>query len=267
MEEVKLGFIGAGNIARAIIGGLISHGHRPALIYAADPSADQLAQLPADIHKLADNATLVKQVEVIVLCVKPDLVTPVATEIAPLSGEKLIVSVAAGVTTANIAKALGDKAAIVRCMPNTPALVQTGMIGLYANANVQDRQKEIGRSMLAAVGKTVWFDAESDLDIVTAVSGSGPAYFFLVMEAMEAAAIRLGLTPEVARTLVLQTALGAARMAIGSDDEAATLRRNVTSKGGTTEAAINTLLEAGLPEDFDRAIEAAYRRSTELSGT
>ncbi|MEX0942981.1 MAG: pyrroline-5-carboxylate reductase [Pseudomonadales bacterium] len=267
MEDVKLGFIGAGNIARAIIGGLISHGHAPSLIYAADPSAHQLAQLPDDIQKLSANHRLVEQVDVVVICVKPDLVIPVATDFAPLARDKLIVSVAAGVTTASIAGALGQDAAIIRCMPNTPALVQTGMTGLYANGNVHDQQKEIGRSMLAAVGKTAWLESEADLDIVTAVSGSGPAYFFLVMEAMEAAATRLGLSTEMARTLVLQTALGAARMAIGSDDEAATLRHNVTSKGGTTEAAINTLLDAGLPEDFDRAIEAAYRRSIELSGT
>jgi len=166
-----------------------------------------------------------------------------------------------------LAERLGTDAAIIRCMPNTPALVREGVTGMFANGNATDAHRLTAETILASVGAVHWFDRETLLDAVTAVSGSGPAYFFLVMEAMEQAAIALGLSPEVSRQLVVQTALGAARMAHTSEDGPATLRKRVTSPGGTTEAAVESLLAAGLVGDFDRAIAAAHRRALELAGT
>lgn len=267
MSEYSLAFIGAGNIARAIIGGLIATGFEPTRIVAADPSSEQLASLPADVRRAANNGEAAAAADVVVLCVKPDVVRDVCKDIRGQVGvnNALVISVAAGVTTATIAGSLGDSNAIVRCMPNTPALVREGMTGLFANEHVGPDQYDVAEAVLGAVGKVHWFEDEGLLDAVTAVSGSGPAYFFLVMEAMQAAARKLGLDDDAARDLVLQTALGAARIAIESDDDIATLRARVTSPGGTTEAAIDSLLAAGLPGDFERAIDAARQRSVALS--
>lgn len=267
MANQHLAFIGAGNIARAIIGGLVSSGYESGRIAAADPSPEQLQSLPEGISTGSDNRQCVSGAEVVVLCVKPNLATRVAADIAPAAQGKLVISVAAGIPVAALAGELGDDAAIIRCMPNTPALVGAGMTGLYANEWVKPDQRETGEAILSAVGKVLWFDHEDHLDMVTAVSGSGPAYFFLVMEAMEKAAIALGLPLEASRTLVLQTALGAAQMASSSDESPETLRRRVTSPGGTTEAAINRLNDAGLSAIFDAAIEAACQRSRELATT
>lgn len=267
MKEVKTGLIGAGNIARAIIGGLIDSGLPPSCISAADPSANQLALLPPGVMQKGSNRQLAKEADVILLCVKPGLIMTVAEDIKALVKSKLVISVAAGVSTGSLEQVLGSGVAIIRCMPNTPALVRHGMTGLFANPFVTDAQRQIAREILGAVGKTRWFDAEDQLDAVTAVSGSGPAYFFLVMEALQAAAEELALPPEVARELVVQTALGAAYMASQSAEDAASLRRNVTSPGGTTEAAIKHLLAAGLPGDFSLAVQAAFERSRELAKT
>ena len=267
MTNHQLAFIGAGNIARAIIGGLINSGYRPDQISAADPAKAQLELLPPGVTPAGDNRTCAADADVIVLCVKPDKVVPAAREIAPIAAGKLIITVAAGIPVAALLSALGDDAPVIRCMPNTPALVGLGMTGLYANPNVSAAQREAGEQVLSAIGRTQWFDDEDDLDRVTAVSGSGPAYFFLVMEAMEQAAVSLGLPREASRALVLQTAVGAAQMALSSEDAPEVLRQKVTSPGGTTEAAIKTLLAAGLPEDFRNAIEAAWKRSRELAAT
>lgn len=265
MTSRQLAFIGAGNIARAIIGGLVAGGHAADRICASDPDEAQLGQLPAGVTAAADNRQCIGSAEIIVLCVKPGLVPGVVADIAPGAQDKLVISVAAGIPLRVIEAALGESAQVIRCMPNTPALVGRGMTGLFANRNVTAEGRAAGQDILAAVGKTLWFDTEDELDAVTAVSGSGPAYFFLVMEVIEKAAISLGLSPEASRTLVLQTALGAAEMAMAGSESPETLRRRVTSPGGTTEAAITRLLEAGLPDDFAEAVAAAWRRSRELA--
>lgn len=263
----RLAFMGAGNIARAIIGGLVTSGYPAGSITAADPSAEQLRLLPAGVVTGGDNRAAAADADVIVFCVKPNLVAGVAAGIAPAARGKLVITVAAGIPVGVLQDALGADAPVIRCMPNTPALVGRGMTGLYATAAVSAAQRETGEAILGAVGRTLWFDAEEQLDVVTAVSGSGPAYFFLVMESIEKAGIALGLAPEVARALVLQTALGAAEMAATGTDAPGTLRQRVTSPGGTTEAAITSLLESGLPDDFVRAIRAAWRRSQDLAAT
>ncbi len=266
MEEAKLAFIGAGNIAQAIIGGLINDGIPHRNILAIDPSADQLERLPDGVRKEITATGQLKDIDAIVICVKPNLVGTVLVGLAPDATGKLVISVAAGITTATITESLGGKPAIIRCMPNTPALVGTGMTGLFASAAVTAVQKKLAETVLGAVGEFIWFDNEADLDAVTAVSGSGPAYFFLVMEAMQQAGESLGLSAATSRQLVLQTALGAARMAAGGSLSAAELRRNVTSPGGTTEAAINSLLAAGIEQTFKTALHAAAERSRELAG-
>lgn len=267
MTQAKIAFLGAGNIAQAIIGGLVNGGYPASLLFAADPTEAQLARLAEGVNRCTSNAEAVSAADVVIFSVKPHFVGQVAEEIAGSAYGKLMISVAAGITTTLLSDKLGADAAIIRCMPNTPALIGEGMTGLFANPNVTAAQRKTGETVVSAIGKMLWFDTEDQLDMVTAVSGSGPAYFFIVMEAMEQAAVALGLSAEASRTLVLQTALGAAKMAAESDDPPATLRRNVTSPGGTTEAAINSLLSSGLLQDFNSAIEAAYRRSIELAAT
>lgn len=261
-----LAFIGAGNMARAIIGGLIDSGFDAARIRAIDPAEEQLKLLPDGVVAGSQPAELIGDVDAVILCVKPNVVADVVAGLAGQLADKLVISVAAGTRSATIAAPLGERAAVVRCMPNTPALVGLGMTGLHASEAVSEDQRRLAETILGAVGEIRWFESEDDLDAVTAVSGSGPAYFFLVMEAMEKAGARLGLDPEAARALVLQTALGAATMAARSDDDPATLRKNVTSPGGTTEAALNELIGAGLEDVFDKALSAAWSRSKALAG-
>ncbi|MCB1646061.1 MAG: pyrroline-5-carboxylate reductase [Pseudomonadales bacterium] len=266
----KLAFIGAGNIAQAIIGGLVQNGYNPADITAADLMQSQLDKLPAGVLSTTDNLTAVAGADVIVCCVKPNHMAALCQSLGPVlagQSEKLIISVAAGITVSSINGWAGDQLAVVRCMPNTPALVKTGMTGLHANPYVSSEQKQTTEFLLSAVGDFLWFEQESALDAVTAVSGSGPAYYFLVMEAMIDAAQKLGLTAADAQRLVLQTALGAARMAVENSEPPAILRKNVTSPGGTTEAAIKQLLANGLPEAFEVAMTAARDRSVELSAS
>jgi pyrroline-5-carboxylate reductase len=267
LETRTIAFIGAGNIASAIIGGLIQHGYPAGNLRAADPDQNQLARLQSGIRTSTVNADVIDGADVIVLCVKPDLAGTVAAGMADVAGGKLLISVAAGITTGILGRSLGASSAVIRCMPNTPALVGCGMTGLFANPAVTAAQRTIAEGILSAVGTFAWFDNERELDMVTAISGSGPAYFLLVMEAMQAAAIELGLTADASRNLVLQTALGAARMALSSTEAPAELRRRVTSPGGTTEAAIRVLLESDLPGSFNNAIRAAFKRSIELAGT
>ena len=195
-----------------------------------------------------------------VLAVKPQIMQLVCEplEESIQSEQPLVISIAAGINIANIKLWLGaNTISIVRCMPNTPALVQSGMTGLFANQAVTEDQHDLAESILRAVGSTLWLEKEELIDAVTAVSGSGPAYYFLVMEAMQAAAQKLGLSAEDARLLVLQTAFGAAKLALESSDDAGTLRQRVTSKGGTTEAALKKLIHGGLPELFEEAISSS----------
>lgn len=268
MTDWRLAFIGAGNMASAMIGGLVKQGVDPARIIAADPNAESLARLAraTGVTTTVDNRVALEESDVAVLAIKPQLMKQVLTPVSNLlkSREILLISIAAGIRSASLAEWAGDLP-IVRCMPNTPALVSMGMTVLHANARVNAAQREQAESILGAVGQTRWTDDESLLDAVTAVSGSGPAYFFLVMEAMQAAAESLGLSPEAARQLVVQTARGAAELAANSEESAAQLRVNVTSPGGTTERALAVLEEAGLRQSFRQAITAACERSRELA--
>ena len=264
MANPRIAFIGAGNIARAIIGGLIESGFEPASIIAVDPAEDQRSRLPAGVIAAPDAAGMLDDVAAVMLCVKPGLIGTVVSSMAAELAGKLVISVAAGIPIETIRAPLPDDTAVVRCMPNTPALIRAGMTGLYASPEVDADQRALAEQIMRAAGDVVWLENESEIDIVTAISGSGPAYYFLVMEAMEAAGERLGFSAEASRRLVLQTALGAAQMAAASSEDPATLRQNVTSPGGTTEAAIKTLIERGLTDAFEAAMKAARDRSIEL---
>lgn len=270
MKNVDIAFIGGGNMARSLIGGLIADGVAPARLRVADPNEATLQAHRSHfgIATTGDNRRAAEQAEVVVLAVKPPACQEAAQSLAgALHGRPvLVISVAAGIRERDLRSWLGDETAIVRSMPNTPALVGSGATALYANPNVSAQQKDLAESILRAVGMTLWVDDEALMDAVTALSGSGPAYFFLVMEAMEQASIALGLPPATARLLTLQTAFGAAKMALESTEELEALRRRVTSPGGTTEQAIQVLQARGLPAAFDEALRAAHRRSIELAG-
>ncbi|QUE75561.1 pyrroline-5-carboxylate reductase [Stutzerimonas stutzeri] len=270
MSTPRIAFIGGGNMAASLIGGLRAQGLPASAICASDPGADRRTELH-DVHGIdtfADNAQAVAGADVVVLAVKPQVMQTVCRDLAPhLQANQLIVSIAAGITCASLQQWLGADTprAIVRCMPNTPALLRQGVSGLFANAAVSDEQKRQAEQLLSAVGLALWLDREELIDAVTAVSGSGPAYFFLLIEAMTAAGEQLGLPRDTAAELTLHTALGAARMACESDVEAAELRRRVTSPNGTTEAAIKAFQAGGLEALVQQAMEAAARRSAELA--
>ncbi|MEJ2455516.1 MAG: pyrroline-5-carboxylate reductase [Candidatus Thiodiazotropha sp.] len=269
MTSSKITFIGGGNMASSLIGGLIADGFDSRRITVSDPDSDKLAQLAArfDVHTETDNNVAINQAEVVVLAVKPQALEAVARDIADTVArvKPLVISIAAGIRESALRDWLGSEVALVRSMPNTPAMIQSGATGLHAGPGVSAEQRDMAESILRAVGLTRWVDDESQMDAVTALSGSGPAYYFLVMEAMEAAACEMGLDRETARLLTLQTALGAARMAIESSDSPATLRQKVTSPGGTTERALKILEEGKLRELFAEALKGAQTRSRELS--
>jgi pyrroline-5-carboxylate reductase len=269
MKTSRIRFIGAGNMARSLVGGLIADGCDPALIRLSDPDADRIQDLAhrLGVRILGDNRAVVEDADVVVLAVKPQVLPAVAREIADRVQDRqpLVISVAAGIRTTDLERWLGAGTAIVRAMPNTPALVQSGATGLFANARVSAGQRDLAETILRAVGLTLWVAEEDQLDLVTALSGSGPAYFFLIMEALQEAATQQGLPAETARLLALQTAFGASRMALESSEDAATLRQRVTSPGGTTEQALEVLEAGGLRALMDRALRAAARRSRELA--
>jgi pyrroline-5-carboxylate reductase len=256
-------------MATSLVAGLIADGFERTRITVSDPDSEKLSQLAANfgIHTESDNHKALAGAGILVLAVKPQVLETVCREIAePVQRHKpLIISIAAGIRLATLKEWLGDNLALVRSMPNTPAMIQSGASGLYADIDVSKEQRSQAESILRAVGLTRWVEEESLIDAVTAVSGSGPAYFFLVMEAMEEAAIGMGLDPQTARLLTLQTALGASRMAMESSDSPATLRQKVTSPGGTTECALGILEEGELRTLFRRALEGARDRSRELS--
>ncbi len=269
MRASTIGFIGGGNMARSLIGGLVADHQDPTTLFVSEPDPQQREHLRESygIQVMEDNEALVRQVDVAVLAVKPQVLGQVCRAIAPAASERnpLFVSIAAGIRLTDMERWLGGKPAIVRTMPNTPALVQCGATALVANARVNGVQKELAEGIMRAVGLTLWLEREEQMDAVTALSGSGPAYFFLVMEALESAASELGLGKETARLLTLQTAFGAAKMALESSDDAATLRQRVTSPGGTTEQALRVLEEGDLRRLFRRALRAASDRSEELA--
>lgn len=267
MTSGRIAFIGAGNMARSLIGGLIDHGTAAATLIAADPDAAQRdAMLELGIATTASNAEAITGASTIVLAVKPQVMRTVVCDLAAsLASEQLLISIAAGVPSTAIGRWCGQALGIVRCMPNTPALYGAGMTVLYANEFVTPQQRATTESMLTAVGRALWSNDEAALDAVTALSGSGPAYFFYLMEAMIEAGVALGLDAATARALTLQTAAGAALMAERSELPPAQLRRNVTSPGGTTESAIATLDDNAVHEAIVAAIRAAAIRSAELA--
>ena len=264
-----LAFIGGGNMAGSLIGGLIADGWDPDSIRVADPDSVRTSRLAERFAVITsqDNSTLIDNADAVILAVKPQVMHGVIKEIAPEinRSQALVISIAAGIRASTLADWLGAGTAIVRCMPNTPALVQSGATALYASPQASEDQRSLAESVLRAVGLTLWVDDEAQMDTVTALSGSGPAYFFLFMEALQAAGSKLGLPADSARLLALQTAFGAAKMALESREDAATLRRQVTSPGGTTEQAIATFQQAGLEEIVLKAVQAAAERSRELA--
>jgi pyrroline-5-carboxylate reductase len=264
----KIAFIGAGNMAKAIIGGLLAEGFKRINIVASGPRQESLDGVAAEfgINITTDNAAAANGADVVVLAVKPQLLKEVCLGLADsLQHKPLIISLAAGITTDSIGSWLGTDQAIVRCMPNTPSQVRVGASGLFANAYVSPAQKSTANTILGAVGIVQWVDDEALINPVTAVSGSGPAYFFLVMEAMIDAGQELGLSREAATELTLQTALGAAILAKQSAEDVAQLRRRVTSPKGTTEQAINSFENDQIRAMFSRAMTACSNRAVELS--
>lgn len=264
-----VGFIGAGNMARSLAGGLIANGWPGSRIVLADPDPAQRKAVEErlKVKTFADNREVVSRAQILVLAVKPQTMRAVATEIAASVREArpLVVSIAAGIRAGDLTRWLGGEVPLVRAMPNTAALVGSGASGLYANRLANERMRAAAESILRSVGVAVWLRDEAQLDVVTALSGSGPAYFFQVMEVLERAAISEGLEPATARLLTLETAYGAAKMALEGAEEPATLRARVTSPGGTTERALQVLAEGGLGPLFERAVRAAAERSRELA--
>ncbi|MFU2326988.1 Pyrroline-5-carboxylate reductase [compost metagenome] len=267
MSKTRIAFIGAGNMAASLIGGLRAKGLEAAQIRASDPGEETRARVSAEhgIEVFADNAQAIEGADVVVLAVKPQAMKAVCEAIRPnLKPGQLVVSIAAGITCASMNNWLGAQP-IVRCMPNTPALLRQGVSGLFATAEVTAEQRQQAQELLSAVGIALWLSEEQQLDAVTAVSGSGPAYFFLLIEAMTAAGVKLGLPADIAAQLTLQTALGAAHMAVSSDVDAAELRRRVTSPAGTTEAAIKSFQANGFEALVEKALGAAAHRSAEMA--
>lgn len=269
MNTKKIGFIGGGNMATSLINGLISSGHSPQLIWVSDTNPNILQTLSTNLKvNVSDkNEHVANQVDVVVLAVKPQFIKVVAEQVATVLDHKkvLLVSIAAGITQDSLAQWLGYDIAIVRCMPNTPALVGAGATSLHANTHVSNEQKDLAENIMRAVGISLWVEHESELDAVTAVSGSGPAYYFLLMEAMEQAAVELGLDEQTARLLIQQTALGAAKIVMESDETPEQLRQRVTSPGGTTQQAIKVFEQGEFVQLVSKAIHAARDRSVELS--
>lgn len=265
----RIAFVGGGNMATCLIGGLIARGTLAASIAVAEPVAAQREALQRrfGIQATATGADAVGEADLVVLAVKPQQMAEAARSIAAVVAQRkpLVISIAAGIRLADLARWLGPGVPLVRTMPNLPALIDAGVSALYAGDEVGAEARADAEAILSACGRTVWVPAEDQMDAVTAVSGTGPAYFFLLIEVLQAAAVELGLDPVTARTLCLETAQGAGRMAAASGVEPAQLRAQVTSKGGTTAAALEVLEDAGLRAILTRAVAAAARRSNELA--
>ncbi|HEU5338130.1 MAG TPA: pyrroline-5-carboxylate reductase [Sulfuricaulis sp.] len=264
-----IGFIGAGNMARSLVSGLLKNGwgKNQIILSDPDPSQRQAIESVLGVKTSANNQDIVTHAEILVLAVKPQVLAEVATELAAAAQKKkpLVISIVAGVRLADLDRWLGGGLAIVRSMPNTAALIGSGAAGLYANARVNEAMRNQAESILRAVGVTVWLGDESLMDVVTALSGSGPAYFFLIMEALEQASIESGLDAKQARLLTLETAYGAAKMALEGHEEPSQLRRRVTSPGGTTEQAVKVLENGNIRRLFRQAMQAAVNRSREIA--
>ena len=264
--QTRIAFIGGGNMARAIVAGLLKAGHPPDQLHVADPDPAQRARLhdlDSGLLVTTDNASAIRGADVVVLAVKPQVLAGIAGSLQ-LRPEQLVVSVAAGISLDALAGWLGTDSCCVRVMPNQPALVGAGMSVLCASPDVEKGQRELADYLAGAGGETAWIDDERLMDAVTAVSGSGPAYFYLVMELLEQGALRMGLAPDIARRLAVQTAYGAGLAARDASLAPAELRRMVTSPGGTTQAAVERLEQGGIRTLFEQALEAARHRSAEL---
>ncbi len=268
MDIPTITFIGGGNMATSLIGGLRAHHHPADQIWVSDPDVDLLAmqQKRFAVQTSADNTIAARNADVVVLAVKPQVMRDVCLGLQDCvqQTKPLVLSIAAGVREADMQRWLGGNVAIVRCMPNTPSLLGAGATGLSANSEVNDGQRVAAEDIMRAAGITIWVEREELLDAVTAVSGSGPAYFFLLMEMMAKVGAELGLDAQAARTLTLQTALGAARMALESGDDPDVLRKRVTSPGGTTEQAVNSFIDGGFEQQVRDALQAASARAVEL---
>ena len=263
-----IGFIGGGNMAESLIGGLLASGHKASLIHVSEPDTNRRSRLSSKygVNCVQDNVELVDRADLLLFAVKPQMLHQVALPLRQSiqASQPLIISIAAGVRSADLEQWLGGGLAIVRVMPNTPALVRAGASGLYASHLVSNEQKNQAESIMRSVGLTVWLENEAQMDIVTALSGSGPAYIFRVIEAMENAATRAGLARETSRLLSIETVLGAAKLAMESEDSPAELRQKVTSPGGTTEQGLNQLEQGGIEQLFQNTIDAAIDRSREM---
>ncbi|MCK7608102.1 pyrroline-5-carboxylate reductase [Acinetobacter portensis] len=263
--DCNISFIGGGNMAQALIGGLIARGLPATRITVSDP-VEQVRQLlqEKDVQVTEDNVAAIQTADVVVFAVKPQVLAQVLKPLNGLFAGKLVISIVAGAEISTISKLLGTDQ-VVRVMPNTPALVQTGAHGLYATDAVAEKDRNLASQVLAATGLTIWVNTEAQIDAVTAVSGSGPAYFFYLMESMIRAGKNLGLDEKVATELTLQTALGAAQMAITSSNTPAQLRKNVTSPNGTTQAAIEVFDHGQVSQTIQAALAAAQKRSQVLA--
>lgn len=271
-----ISFIGGGNMAEAILVGLQSSGHPSSLLRYSEPFQERLEYMQnkyPDLISSKNNCEIVEGSDVVILAVKPQVLRSVVTndlsKLIKKNPSLLIVSIAAGITTMDIHRWLNihdSPASIVRCMPNTPALVGEGAVGLYATDSVNNEQRETTESIMKSIAKQVsWVSKESLIDTVTGISGSGPAYFFLIMEAMQNAGVEAGLSLEDSKALTIQTCLGAARMAQTSEDDLSTLRRKVTSPKGTTEAAIKSMESNNIRGLMANAVFAAQNRGKELA--
>ncbi len=266
---MHLAFLGGGNMGRALIGGLVQRGMRPEQISVGESSPAARESLAADfgIQATSDNAVALEPASIVVIAVKPQIAGAVLTPLQPLlqRTRPLVISIAAGIRISALSSWCGSGVPVVRAMPNRPALVGAGATGLYAPSNVADVHRAAAERVMQAAGEVVWVASEDDLDTVTALSGSGPAYFFLLAELLMQGAIELGLEPTAARRLAIATLHGAGQLAHGGDGDLARMRAEVTSKGGTTEAAVKSLESADLRGIVARALAAATRRSRELA--
>ena len=269
MQDLTISFIGGGNMARSLIGGLLNTGWPSKHVCVSEPDEEKrdFFEHQMGVRALRQNEASIEGADVVVLAVKPQVLRDMllSAQQALQQRRPLVVSIVAGIRERDIQRWSGGGLSIVRAMPNTPALVGSGATGLYANELADDRQRDVAESLLRAVGTTVWLDEEVMLDVVTALSGSGPAYFMYFMEALEQAAIQHGLAADTARLLTLETCLGAAKLAINSEEDLLELRRRVTSPGGTTERALQIMDAAKLPDILNQAFDAAVKKASELA--
>lgn len=269
LDHKKISFIGGGNMAQALISGLIGCGTEPSLITVADPNLDIREQLAAKglntVDPATDSKAAVIGADIVVLAVKPQVMKAVVGTFADALDTQLVISVAAGLSTDLLSDMLHGYRNIVRAMPNTPAMIQMGATGLYGTEDISAEQKQLATAMMEASGLVMWIEDEAHMHAVTAVSGSAPAYMFYIIESMVDGAVALGLDREQASSLAMQTMLGAAKMAMDSEDTPAELRRKVTSPNGTTQAAIESMQDNDIGRQIGEAMQACYDRSEALS--